>query len=282
MLIDIRVKSELPRHRKFKKLKRLIGDGAMEHLITLWCNVAEQLPNGALNGLSNEDIADLSNWDGDADKFVNALVDSGFLDKTETGYYPHDWTEHQPWVVGAKERSAAARKAGIASAETRRLKHGTAQPIKPVSNDSRTDRSRVVPDVRPNGSRTPSPSPSPSQNKEKICRNDDFLKFWEAYPVKKSKQPSIILWNRLVRDKELPPVEVLLTAIRNQTAERARKAQGNKKQFIPEWKHPSTWLKAKAWEDGTEECSDEVKDRLTETGYDPVTKKYIGGPKVAL
>lgn len=160
---DIRISITLPRHRKYLRLKRLIGRSPMEYLVTFWISVAEQAPNGSLERWSNEDIEDAAGWDGDQGVLVEGLIQAGFLDKAENGFTPHDWAEHQPWVVGAKERSAAARLAGKASAEARKDKYGTAQP----PNHARTDRSEAVPtfDRTPpepdSNPRTPSPSPSP-------------------------------------------------------------------------------------------------------------------------
>lgn len=160
---DIRISITLPRHRKYLRLKRLIGRSPMEYLVTFWISVAEQVPNGPLERWSNEDIEDAAGWDGEPGVLVEGLIEAGFLDRTENGFVPHDWVEHQPWVVGAKERSSAARLAGKASAEARKGKYGTAQP----PNATRTDRSEPVPTFdrttpeQDSNPRAPSPSPSP-------------------------------------------------------------------------------------------------------------------------
>jgi hypothetical protein len=75
-----------------------------------------------------------------------------------------------------------------------------------------------------------------------------FDRFWSAYPLKKSKgqaerafaklNPDDILLGRMVR------------ALQQQIQHRERmRAVG---QFVPEWKHPSTWINARAWEDELE------------------------------
>lgn len=68
----------------------------MEFLIVFWGTVAEQIPNGALNGWSTADIEDAAGWDGETGKFCQALTDSKFLDITTHGFYPHGWADHQP------------------------------------------------------------------------------------------------------------------------------------------------------------------------------------------
>jgi hypothetical protein len=132
---DIRVSVSLPRHWKYRKLKRLIGCPPMEHLVVFWGTVAEQVPNGALNGWSTDDIEDAAGWTGETGLFAQSMIDTGFVDITESGFYPHDWHVHQPWAIGARDRSEAARIAGKASAEARKSKKGTSQP-----NGRRTER----------------------------------------------------------------------------------------------------------------------------------------------
>lgn len=165
--MDIRLDTKLLRHIKFRRLARIVGDQgtALYHLITFWTTVAEQIPNGALNGCSEQDIEEMAVWSGEPGLFFKALTECGWLDKTEEGYTPHDWEENQPWVVGAKDRSLAARRAGKASAEARKRRIGTAQP----PNDSRTERSTDSERSVPNGAErlpNPSPSPSPSPNRK--------------------------------------------------------------------------------------------------------------------
>jgi len=116
-------------------------------------------------------------------------------------------------------------------------------------------------------------------------RENDFNEFYKAYPVKKSKNKAQEYWNKWEKAGELPSLEILLSALNNQIAERIRKKQADKKSFVPEWKHPSTWLHQKCWEDETEESDDEIKSRLTDSGYDPVTRRYMtpdGNPEVVL
>ena len=98
MNTDIRLDIRLPRHWKYRKLKRLIGAATMEYLVLFWGTVAEQVPTGELNGWSMADIEDAAGWDGELGVLCKALLDCGFLDQTEHGYYPHDWHEHQPCI----------------------------------------------------------------------------------------------------------------------------------------------------------------------------------------
>jgi len=85
----------------------------------------------------------------------------------------------------------------------------------------------------------------------KQCKkySDAFLFFWNLYPVKKSKGKAFEIWNRLKKKNQLPDLDILKTAIKNQTEEKKYLLENNK--FCPEWKHPTTWLNQSCWEDET-------------------------------
>jgi hypothetical protein len=64
-------------------------------LESLWHLAARETPRGDIGKLCNADIADAIDWDGDSDALIDALVDSGWLDKSETHrLVVHDWHEH--------------------------------------------------------------------------------------------------------------------------------------------------------------------------------------------
>jgi hypothetical protein len=130
---------------------------------------------------------------------------------------------------------------------------------------------------------TPTPTPTPKPNKKLILRESDFETFYQSYQVKKAKQAAVNSWKKLQKSGDLPEIEILLTAVKNQAAERIRKKQAG--QFCPEWKHPATWLNQKCWEDETGDSQADIEARLTDSGYDPVTGKYMtpdGCPRVCL
>ena len=73
----------------------------------------------------------------------------------------------------------------------------------------------------------------------------DFLEFYSAYPLKKSKAKAYQAWKKLK-----PDLHACLAALQSQMIERGfLKAE---KKFCPEWKHPSTWLNQQCWEDEVE------------------------------
>jgi hypothetical protein len=119
--------------------------------------------------------------------------------------------------------------------------------------------------------------------KSNLLRESDFEVWYKTYPVKKSKQKALEHWNKYAKSGALPELEILLAAVKNQAAERIRKKQAG--QFCPEWKHPDTWLNQKCWEDETGDSQSDIEARLTDSGYDRVTGKYMtenGEPRVCL
>lgn len=75
-----------------------------------------------------------------------------------------------------------------------------------------------------------------------VIEDDLFMRFWSAYPRKKSKGEGLKAWKKLKPDDQL--VTVMLAAIeRAKASEQWIKDNG---QFIP---YPATWLNARGWED---------------------------------
>jgi len=60
--------------------------------------------NGSLSKYDVFDIADASEWEGDAELFVNSLVISGFVDDTEHGLEIHDWMAYIGKLVSTREK----------------------------------------------------------------------------------------------------------------------------------------------------------------------------------
>jgi len=73
----------------------------------------------------------------------------------------------------------------------------------------------------------------------------EFLKFWEAYPIKVGKFYCWKIWNKI--SKHRPPTDTILSAIEAQKEH--KKMLKTTGQFCPEWPHPSTWLNQGRWED---------------------------------
>lgn len=171
MNTDIRIKIDLPNHIKYKRLKRFIQESPMEYLINFWGYVAKHVPTGQLIGWQSDEIEDISGWDGDPGVFCAALITVGFLDKLDNGFEPHDWSDHQTWVVKAPERSAAAKKAIKSRWEKRSIKQDVnTEPIRGVYDTNTESMSRCNTECN-----TPSPLPSPLpllKDKESSCADE--------------------------------------------------------------------------------------------------------------
>ena len=78
-----------------------------------------------------------------------------------------------------------------------------------------------------------------------IYLSQQFEKFWESYPLKKSKQ------NAWMKFQSLQPTEELLTRIFTALEEQISfyNQVKSQDQWIPEWKYPANWLAQHCWED---------------------------------
>jgi len=116
MSTDIRVKTSFFRHRKTKRLRRICGYEGVVALLILWSYAADHKSTGLLTGMDADDIEESAEWDGERGTFFNAITDAkiNFLERREDDYYLHDWHDHQGWVVNAKSRSEAGKKAAAA------------------------------------------------------------------------------------------------------------------------------------------------------------------------
>ena len=93
-------------HRKRKRLSRALNISralTVGMLEVLWQLTAREAKQGDIGAkFTDEDIACELDWPGDPEQLVNALVDTGWLDRhPEHRLLVHDWHEHAPSYVGA-------------------------------------------------------------------------------------------------------------------------------------------------------------------------------------
>lgn len=95
--------------------------------------------------------------------------------------------------------------------------------------------------------------------KGRIFNQKDFDSFILAYPNPQSKKEALERWKKLVKSDELPTLEILLTAIKEQILWR-QNANGA---FRPGWKNPATWLNKGCWEDeiGINQSADPITNQ---------------------
>lgn len=112
--MDYRVEVGWRSHPKRARLRRKLGSRAVLAMMDLWEFCAFHKQDGDLSGMDAAEIAEAAGWRGDAEAFVETLAEIELLDGAPGAYRVHDWAERQPWVVGAKTRSIAARAAAEA------------------------------------------------------------------------------------------------------------------------------------------------------------------------
>ena len=109
MNTDIRIAIDFWQHPKTKKLIRRVGIEGVRSLQILWTWAANNKPDGNLAGMDEEDIELAADWQGDIGAFFKALVETRWIDETDSGYALHEWLEHNPWVADDENRSNKAR-----------------------------------------------------------------------------------------------------------------------------------------------------------------------------
>ena len=243
---DIRISISFKGHRKRVKLQQLLGKGATDYILDLWINTALNHPKGILTGMDESDIAIEAGYSGDANKFVDAMLRCGFLDRHEDGtYYIHDWDEHQRYVMFAPERSERAKKA-VEAREGRKLSKKVNEIISNADLDDPNIElsSSPSPDPIPDPIPAPSPKPKPSPKKGKDTEQLElFDEFYNSYPRKTEKSAARKNWIARMNDKE-NPYDIIKAAI---AFSQVCLKEGREQRFI---KHPATFISStNVWRD---------------------------------
>lgn len=97
------MKRGTPRHPKMRRLAKALDlplSSAVGIMELLWHFTAEFALEGDVGRHTDQDIADAVGWEGDAEALVTALVDSGWVDRSDTHRLMiHDWLDHcEDWV----------------------------------------------------------------------------------------------------------------------------------------------------------------------------------------
>lgn len=147
-------------HRKTFELAGLLDldeTYAGAHMIRLWTWALDNAPDGSLEGLSDRAIAFGAGWRGNAEEFVTALVQVGWLDEDRC---IHDWQEYAGRLIERRqsntERMRVARANRVASMTGGRATH--------VQRTTSACAGATVPDrtgPNPTGPTTPVPSEQP-------------------------------------------------------------------------------------------------------------------------
>jgi len=123
------------------RLKRALGltqYQAVGLLECLWHFTAHNTPDGGIGKYTDDDIAAVLEWEGAATELIEALIQSGWMDRHDNGsLWIHDWLDHCPtWVrgVAASKISRQCTKSPTKDG----AKDGTKSPTKDGAKDGTT------------------------------------------------------------------------------------------------------------------------------------------------
>lgn len=253
MANDARFSFGFPNHPKTKKLARRLGPGGPWAMVCLILWAGQNRPDGSLDGMDEEDIELAAGWDGDMGAFVKAAVEIGFLDEDDE-FRIHGWEEHQPWLVGAGDRSKqaqnAARMRWASKADSGRI----SQKPQPEANPDDSPMQPVCGEhaasmrAAPISNALPLPSlslPIPSlqntigDSDESPRVRSRFEEWWAAYPKKVGKKPSAAKW----KAKRL---DAIADELIRDVGIRASSDRKWREGYIP---NPATYLAQERWND---------------------------------
>lgn len=121
MSLYVRVLTNFYAHRKTLRLRAAIGDAAFWVPPRLWAYAAENQPDGCFKDFTNDEIAMLIGYSGNAQALLEALLKSGFMDAKPLRI--HDWDEHNSYHNTFSIRAKKA--ADVRWAEERKRKEKT-------------------------------------------------------------------------------------------------------------------------------------------------------------
>lgn len=87
----MRVEPETPDHPKFRRLKRRVGDIAMECLVRLWAHCQNGQRGGTWSRIDPEYVEVVAGWAGKPGELYAALKDIGWVEERGTKLVIHDW-----------------------------------------------------------------------------------------------------------------------------------------------------------------------------------------------
>ena len=109
----IELHQSLTTHKKTRRLARKLGLGVPEgipqtigHLCLFWLWCVDGTEDGSLEGLDAQDIADATGWTGEAETFLDAMIEAEFIEKKEDGRLEiHDWNDYIGKLIKSREES---------------------------------------------------------------------------------------------------------------------------------------------------------------------------------
>ena len=252
MIDTIEVVIGFPRHRKTRRLERILGNDARWVPVYLWLYTIENARvSGDLSHLTADDLAAVLDYHGDATALRAALVTAGFLD--DAGMVV-GWSERYAQRFAFYERRAKL------AADRRWGKQDKAAP----DASSITQASPSIPQQ----SAPPPPSTPPTSDQRPDLTGPDLTlgsiakhstsmlqasrkhdaaavcAVYDAYPRKVGKAAALKAIDRAIKSGAIT-ADTLLAKVQAYAAAVATWPEADR-QFIP---HPATWVNAGRYED---------------------------------
>ena len=246
---------ELPTHPKTRKAARKLGVGAPQvigHLHVLWYWCLTHRPDGRLDGMDSDDVADAAGWPDEGEAFVKAMVTSGWLDDDNGTLAVHDWWDGAGKTIRrrkfATERQRRARDTSDSDEQVTEESHGSHAD---VTRDTQTS----------HGADSDSDSDKRKPLSTAVDTDDGFDHFWQTWPrrngKKLAKDKAHRAWSRLT----LPDRRDAYRGAKNYAAASDAGMAGAKDAF--------RWLQGREWDDWQEPArlsGEKAKARSVGTG----------------
>lgn len=127
------------------------------------------------------------------------------------------------------------------------------------SHSDTTNKGLSTVEEKKSGIRNPQEADIPLSNNNYLYLLAKFDKFWETYPVKKSKQRAWAVFEELNPDEGL--LKLITQGLNKQiTHHKKQIAQG---EWVPPWKYPANWLMQRTWEDEVNDHSVEERSHAS-------------------
>jgi hypothetical protein len=209
---------ELPTHPKTLKAARRLQVSVPQvigHLHVLWYWCLTHRPDGRLEGMDFDDVADAAGWADEGQPFVTALLTSGWLDDDAGTLVVHDWWEgagktikRRKYATSRQRRARESQSADGQVTEESRDSHGDVTRDTSVSHGADSDRDR---DKKNPSSDVPS-DPEVSPEARELTRHLAVKVQANGFKVpdrgQKAHADWLVAMDRLLRLDEADPVEV--------------------------------------------------------------------------
>jgi len=204
-------------HPKTRRLVGLLGQGAAEWPIRLWCFVAKvHAETGILQGYSAEEIESVIQWQGDRGRCVSAMVKVGYLEPIEGGYRVHDWLDFNSHISDARLQSQIMHAAKRRKRETTPHSETDRAPDKGAdsSADSDTD-SDADSAALPSSPPAYQPSSSSQRSDDEDIAFDAWMKaFGNPSPADRADSQSIKALAAIIKTESIEVVNAAVKAFK--------------------------------------------------------------------